>query len=93
MLYVFACGVLFALIWFMYLGDYLRYRYAKNIIISYVQCYKRRCTGNNRFVVTVSELQNIFREFETHIIEKVWQDLINKHLIHQDAMDGEWCIK
>ena len=32
------------------------YRHAKDEIFNFVKSYKRRCTGNNRFVITVTTL-------------------------------------
>jgi hypothetical protein len=70
-----------------------RYRKAKKLIFDYVKSYKRLCTGNNRFVVTVPVLQDVFREFNTDVIEKVWRDLVIEKIIQEDPMDGEWCIR
>jgi hypothetical protein len=75
------------------LKDRLDYKKAKAEIFPFVQSYKKKCTGVNRFVVTVPELQNIFREYETNIINRVWLDLIREHVIEQDPMDNEWVVR
>jgi hypothetical protein len=75
------------------LKDIFEYRKAKAEIFPYVESYKKKCVGVNRFVVTVPELQNIFREYETKIINRVWLDLIREHVIEKDPMDDEWCVR
>jgi hypothetical protein len=72
---------------------WLDYRKAKMEIFSYVKTYKRRCTGNNRFLVTVESLQDSFREYDTDIINKVWLDLVNERIIERDPQDEEWCVR
>ena len=69
------------------------YQKAKDEIFVFVKSHKVRCTGINRFVVTVPFLQDSFREYNTDVIEKIWQELVNERVIQQDAMDNEWCIK
>lgn len=73
--------------------DVLEYKKAKVEIFAFVESYKKRCTDNNRFVVTVETLQDSFREYETKIIKKVWGELIDERLIVQDPLDQEWCIR
>ena len=81
-------------IWYVYIGRYITdYRKAKKEIIAYVQSYKRRCNGNNRFVVTVESLQDCFREYDVRTIEKVWLELIRLRLIEEDIQDNEWCVR
>lgn len=66
---------------------------ARTEIFAYVESYKRKCTGNNRFVVTVPTLQDAFREYDTKTINKVWLELIKERVIVQDPEDHEWCIR
>jgi hypothetical protein len=73
--------------------DWLEYREAKKDIFTFVISYKRRCTAQNRFVVTVESLQDSFREYNTKVITKVWLDLVNERVIEQDLQDQEWCIR
>ena len=81
-------------IWYMYIGRYLiDYRKAKKEIIAYVKSYKRRCSSNNRFIVTVESLQDSFREYDVRTIEKVWLELIRLRLIEEDPKDNEWCVR
>lgn len=81
-------------IWYAYFGQYITdYRKAKRDIVPFVESYKRRCTGDNRFVVRVEDLQDSFREYNVEIIKKVWLDLIEMKLIEKDPVDGEWCIR
>lgn len=80
-------------IYVYYVKDWIDYRRAKVEIVSYVKSYKHKCTGNNRFVVTVETLQDSFREYETNIITKVWLDLVHERLIEQDIQDSVWCIR
>ena len=82
-------GVVVWWVWFRKMA----YVKAKAEIFSFVKSYKMRCTESNRFVVTVPELQNIFREYETEIIVGVWLELVKEHVIEQDLRDGEWCIR
>ena len=81
-----------AVIWWVGFRKTL-YVKAKAEIFSFVKSYKARCTGANRFVVTISELQNIFLEYNIETIEKVWLELVKEHVIEQDKNDGEWCIR
>lgn len=81
------------LIWCLWIGKWLEYRKAKSAIIPWVESYKKRCTAQNRFVVTVETLQDSFREFDTPTIERVWKILIDKRAIQQDPIDNEWCIR
>lgn len=69
------------------------YKRARTEIFAYVESYKRKCTGNNRFVVTVPSLQDAFREYDTPTINKVWLELVKERVIEQDPQDHEWCIR
>lgn len=73
--------------------DWLAYRRAKRDIFAFVESYKRKCTGNNRFVVTVESLQDSFREYNTSVVTKVWLDLIEKRIIETDPQDQVWCVR
>ena len=73
--------------------DWLEYKSAKLEIEAFVLRYKRRCTGNNRFVVTVETLQDSFREYDTKIIERVWQELVKNHVVVSDPNDHTWCVR
>lgn len=75
------------------LQDWLAYRKAKKEIFAFVESYKTKCRGNNRFVVTVATLQDSFREYDTKVIEKVWHNLIDARLVSLDPQDNEWCIR
>jgi hypothetical protein len=87
---VFIVGI----IWYVYVGQYWSdYWNAKREIIAFVQSYKKRCTGNNRFIVTVESLQDSFREYDIRTIEKVWLELIRLRLIEPDPQDQEWCVR
>jgi hypothetical protein len=55
--------------------------------------YKRRCTKENRFVVTKETLQDVFREYDSETIDRMWLQLVNERIIEQDPMDNEWCIR
>ena len=70
-----------------------QYQIAKVEIFNYVKAYKGRCTGMNRFLVSESELQNVFREYNIDTIEKVFQELINHRIIERDPTDQEWCVR
>ena len=76
-----------------YYKKYGEYKEAKEEIFRYVKKYKRRCTGNNVFPVTVENLQDAFREYDTVMIEKVHNDLITEHIIQWDVSYQEWCVK
>jgi hypothetical protein len=73
--------------------DWLAYRRAKRDIFAFVESYKRKCTGNNRYVVTVESLQDSFREYNTPVIRRVWLDLIATHMIEPDPQDQVWCVR
>lgn len=75
------------------LQDWFAYRKAKGEIFAFVESYKKKCTGNNRFVVTVETLQDSFREYDTKVIEKVWHELVNTRRIVVDPQDQEWCVR
>ena len=86
--------VIIGIVWYAYFGQYVTdYNKAKKEIIPFVESYKKRCTGNNRFVVTKESLQDSFREYDIRTIEKVWLELIRLRLIQVDSQDQEWCIK
>lgn len=72
---------------------HLRYRSAEREITEWVRGYKRRCTGNNRFIVTRETLQDSFREYDSNVIDHVFNKLIANNMIQQDPMDQEWCIR
>jgi len=87
-------AMLLVAVWYMYYGQFWTdYRKAKKEIVSFVKSYKRRCRGNNRFLVTVESLQDSFREYDAKVIEKVWLELIRLRLIEQDPQDNEWCVR
>jgi hypothetical protein len=73
--------------------DWLEYQKAKKEIFTFVKSYKRRCTGSNRFIVTVESLQDSFRAYNTTVITNVWLELVAEHVIEQDLQDQEWCVK
>jgi hypothetical protein len=79
--------------YFYFFKDWFEYKKAKKEIFNFVKSYKRRCTGNNRFVVTVESLQDSFHSYNTKVITNVWIDLVNDRVIEQDAQDQEWCVK
>lgn len=89
---LFVAGLWFV-VYVYFIKDWLEYKSAKMEIEAFVLRYKRRCTGNNRFVVTVETLQDSFREYDTKIIEKVWQELVRNHVIVSDPQDQVWCIR
>lgn len=76
-----------------YYKKYGEYKEARENIFEYVKKYKQRCTGSNRFEVTVETLQDSFREYETELINKVWLELVEERVIEQDAQDHTWCIR
>lgn len=80
-------------VYMYFIKDWVDYRRAKIEIVSYIKMYKRRCTGNNRFIVTIETLQNAFREYDTLVIEKVWLELVHEKLIEQDIQDNTWCVR
>lgn len=73
--------------------DWLDYRQARKEIFAFVKSYKRRCSGANRFVVTVETLQDSFRTYSTSIILNVWLELVKERVIEIDKEDQEWCIR
>ena len=78
---------------YSYVVDWFAYRRARKDIFAFVESYKRKCTGNNRFIVTVESLQDSFREYNTNVITKVWLDLVHNHTIQTDPQDGEWVVR
>jgi N-glycosylase/DNA lyase len=80
-------------IWWVGFKDWFIRREAKKDIFTYVESYRKRCTGNNRFLVNVETLQNSFREYDTKTINEVWLQLINERVIEQDPNDNEWCVR
>lgn len=95
-LYILSVVIVVVLIGYGYIyimRDILDYKDAKKDIFAFVESYKKRCTGNNRFLVTVESLQDSFREYDTKTINKVWLDLIKERVIEQDPQDDEWCIR
>lgn len=87
------CIIVFVILYMYIFRYWFDYRKAKKEIIPYVQSYKRRCTGVNKFEVTVQSLQDSFREYDVKTIEKVWLDLVNAKVIERDPMDNEWCVR
>jgi uncharacterized protein YpmB len=86
--------VVVGVLWYAYFGQYVTdYHKAKKEIIAFVQSHKKRCTGNNRFIVTVESLQNSFVEYDVKTIEKVWLELIRLRLIEEDPQDQVWCVR
>lgn len=92
-LLVIMCAIVLVYLYIFTVKDIFEYRKAKTNIFAFVESHKRKCTGNNRFVVTVESLQDSFREYETKIIQKVWLDLISARLIERDPLDQVWCIR
>jgi hypothetical protein len=86
-------AVVFIVCYRAYYKKYGEHKEAKEEIFAYVKAYKRRCTGSNRFVVSVPTLQDAFREYETDLINKVWLELVEERVIEQDEQDHEWCIR
>lgn len=70
-----------------------KYQKVKDDIFNYVKSYKNRCTGHNKFVISVEILQDIFREYDTETIERVFRDLINEKVLSQNEFDKDWCIQ
>ncbi len=87
---------MFSVVWYVYVAvvkEWLDYRQARKDIFAFVKSYKRRCTGNNRFIVTVEVLQDTFREYNTDTITRVWLDLVTEHVVQTDPQDNEWCVR
>lgn len=83
-----------SILWYVYVHkDENDYEKAKDDIFVYVKAYKKKCRGNNRFVVTVETLQDVFREYDTKTINRVWLDLIQDKIIEIDPYDGVWCVR
>ena len=80
------------LVYWVGLRDWLTHRKAKREIMLYIQSYRAKLTGENRFVVTVETLQAAFIEYETAVIQDVWIDLVQDKIIEQDPRDGEWSL-
>lgn len=93
MLLVSVLAIVIGAVWYIGFKDWFIRREAKKDIFAYVKSYRKRCTGNNRFLVTVGVLQDAFREYDTATIEMVWLQLIKEHVIEQDPNDNEWCIR
>jgi hypothetical protein len=91
---ILAVIVVFVLVYFYWLQDWLMYRKAKEEIFEYVHRYKGRCTGgSNRFLVNVEVLQGIFVEYDTETIHKVWLELVDQRIVEQDPLDHTWCVR
>jgi hypothetical protein len=88
-----SCAIIVVYIYVYGVKDWLEYRKAKKEISAFVKSYKKRCTGNNRFVVTVESLQDSFREYDSSVILNVWMDLVNERVVEQDPQDQEWCVR
>jgi Tfp pilus assembly protein PilE len=86
-------AVVFIVAYRAYYKKYGEYKEAREQIFEFVKSYKRKCTGANRFVVTVPTLQDSFREYDTELINKVWLELAAEHVIEQDPQDNSWCIR
>lgn len=93
MLWVWGAIVAIGVAYWIYYSKVGKYKDAKNEIFEYVKSYKRRCTGNNRFEVTVSSLQDAFREYDIFTINRVWLELVHERVIEQDPQDRTWCIR
>lgn len=76
-----------------FIYDEVVYRKARKEIVDYVRSYRRRCTGNNRFVVNESVLQDVFREYDSNTIFRVMVYMIDNHILDEDPMDGTICIR
>lgn len=72
---------------------YYQFYTASKNVREWVLSYQRRCTGNNRFIVTKQTLQDSFPEYNSDLIDKVWLMLVRERIIVEDPMDGEWCIR
>jgi hypothetical protein len=90
---VFVVSVVGGVLYYLYNTKYGGYNKVRKEIFEYVKAYKRRCTGANRFEVTVPILQDAFREYETEVINKVWLELVRERVIEQDPQDNAWCIR
>ena len=87
-------GVVVCVLGYIYVvKNKMEYSKAREEIFIYVKSYKRRVTGSNRFEVSVEALQDVFREYETEIINKVWLELIKERVIEQDPNDNVWCVR
>jgi len=86
-------GLVAGYVYVYVLRDWLDYRKARKEIFAFVNSYKRRCTGNNRFIVTVESLQDSFREYSSNVIAKVWIELVNERIIETDPQDNVWCVR
>ena len=87
-------GIMIVVYTYVYgVKDWLEYRKARKEIFAFVKSYKRRCTGANRFIVTVEVLQDSFREYNSTTILNVWMELVNERVIEQDKQDQEWCVR
>jgi hypothetical protein len=90
---VFVVAVVGGVSYYLYYKKYQEYNEAREEIFSYVKAYKRKCTGANRFEVTIPTLQDAFREYDTDLINRIWLELVGERIIEQDPQDNTWCIR
>ena len=85
--------VLVLLVYGHRLQDWIEYRRAHREIFAYMKKYSNRCGKANRFIVTIEVLQEIFNEYDTVTLTKIWEELVDKKIVMRDPADDEWCIR
>ena len=60
---------------------------------SWIDEYRSRLTGSNRFVISEELLAKAFPEYDREVIAEVWSRMIEKRIVDRDPMDQEMCIK
>lgn len=55
--------------------------------------YKRKMTGNNRFVIDLNILQEAFPEYSQAIVRQVWREMVASNVVQEDPMDKALIIR
>ena len=55
--------------------------------------YKRRTTGNNRFLLDVYMLQEAFPEYSRKTVRLAWKEMVQMGWVQEDFIDKAWIVK
>lgn len=76
----------------VFIRDLLQYRKAKRDVYAIMMSYKARTTGQNRFIVTVETLSQVFPDYDRQVLSRIWLELVHEKIVRQDVIDNEWVI-
>jgi len=91
------CAIIIMVVGGSVVGIMLKRRSAfqsmENDVKMWIEEYKSKLTGSNRFLLNEDVLLKAFPEYDQKTVRKVWTQLVVNRIVDRDPLDGEMCIR